>query len=350
ERNGGKIFCLTHAADVRGGNPALVKTADGFSVSANAVVVATNAPISETYGLYTANSAYRTYAIPARILRGSVTRALYWDTPDPYHYVRLQSDASRTHDLLIVGGEDHKTGQADDFDERFERLESWARERFANLGTVDFMWSGQVMEPVDGLAFIGKHPVGKQNVYIATGDSGHGMSHRTIARRIPRDLISGNANRWARLYDPSRITIRAFAELTQENLNVAEQLADWVKDPDVASIDQIAPRQGATLQSGWMKLAIYRDEAGAYHRRSAVCPHLGCIVSWNSSEKSWDCPCHGSRFDPYGKVINGPAKDDLAAPENYSPLLNAAALLLESSTSLSTNFLGKLLSLGIRIR
>jgi len=348
ERNGGKIFCSTHAADVQGGDPALVRTSDGPSVRASAVVVATNAPISETYGLYTANSAYRTYAIAAGVPRGSITRALYWDTPDPYHYVRVQGDGS--HDWLIVGGEDHKTGQADDFDERFERLESWTRERFPKLEAVDFTWSGQVMEPVDGLAFIGKHPVGKRNVYVATGDSGHGMTYGTIAGLLLRDLITGNTNRWARLYDPSRITIRAFAELTQENLNVAEQLADWVKDPDVASIDQIAPGQGATLQSGLMKLAVYRDESGAYHRRSAVCPHLGCIVSWNSSEKSWDCPCHGSRFDPYGNVINGPAKDNLAAPENYSPLLKAAALLLESSTSLSTNFLGKLLTLGIRIR
>ena len=349
ERNGGKIFCFTHAADVQGGTPALVRTAAGPAVQANSVVIATNAPIAETYGLYTANAAYRSYAIAAQVPRGWVTRALYWDTPDPYHYVRLQEGGVSGHDLLIVGGEDHKTGQADDYEERFERLEAWARERFSKLGQVEYRWSGQVMEPVDGLAFIGRHPLRKQNVYIATGDSGHGMTHGTIAGLLLRDLIAGCNHRWARLYDPSRITIRAFAELTQENLNVAEQLADWVKDPDVASIDQIAPGQGATLQDGWIKLAIYRDEQGVYHRRSAVCPHLSCIVTWNSSEKSWDCPCHGSRFDPYGTVINGPAKDNLAAPENYSPLLNAAALLLENSASLSTNFLGKLLSLAIRV-
>lgn len=349
QRKRGKIFCSTHVEDVHPGKPVTVRTSNGPSVQANAVVIATNAPAMETYGLYTANAAYRTYAIAARIPGGSVTRALYWDTPDPYHYVRLQNGESSGADFLIVGGEDHKAGQADDFEERYERLEAWTRERFPRIESIDFRWSGQVMEPVDGLAFIGPHPLGRQNVYIASGDSGHGMTHGTIAGLLLRDLITGRDNRWARLYDPSRITLRALADLARENLNVGMQLVDWVSDPDVASADQIGPGQGATLQKRWMKLAVYRDETGAYHWHSAVCPHLGCIVSWNSSEKSWDCPCHGSRFDPYGNVINGPANDNLATPESYSPLLNAAARLLESSASLSTNFLGKLLGLAIRV-
>ncbi len=351
ERLGGRIFISTHAQDVQAGWPARVQTSHGPEVLANAVVIATNAPISETYGLYTANSPYRTYAIAVRVPHGSVTPALYWDTSDPYHYVRLQpSEETADTDLLIVGGEDHKTGQADDFEERFERLESWTRERFANVQSVDFHWSGQVMEPVDGLAFIGAHPLGRQNIYIASGDSGHGMTHGTIAGMLLRDLIMGRNNRWAELYDPSRITLRAFSELARENINVGAQFTDWVTEPDVDSLDRIAPGQGATVQGRWMKLAVYRDEHGDYHRRSAVCPHLGCIVSWNSTEKSWDCPCHGSRFDPYGTVINGPANSNLDAPDEGQALLNAAALLLESSASLSTNFLGKLLGLGIRVR
>jgi glycine/D-amino acid oxidase-like deaminating enzyme/nitrite reductase/ring-hydroxylating ferredoxin subunit len=351
ERRGGKIFTATHAQDVHAGSPARVQTSHGPQVLANAVVIATNAPISETYGLYTANAPYRTYAIAARVRRGTVTRALYWDTPDPYHYVRLQSsEEQKDTDLLIVGGEDHKTGQADDFEERFERLETWTRERFPKFDSVAFRWSGQVMEPVDGLAFIGRHPLGRQNIYIASGDSGHGMTHGTIAGIVLRDLIMGRNNPWAALYDPSRITLRAFTELARENINAGAQLTDWVKDPDVDSLDQIAPGQGATIQSGWLKLAVYRDEHGGYHRRSAVCPHLGCIVSWNSTEKSWDCPCHGSRFDPYGIVINGPANNNLDVPEDNRALLNAAALLLESSASLSTNFLGKLLGMGIRMK
>ena len=348
ERYGGKIYCDTPVTNVEGGQPALVRTYDGFGVRARAAVIATNAPISETYGLYSANTAYRTYAIAARIPRGAVRRALYWDTPDPYHYVRLQKSEEDDSEFLIVGGEDHRTGQADDFDERFERLEAWARERFPGIDSIPYCWSGQIMEPVDGVAFIGKHPVAKQNVYIASGDSGHGMTHGTIAGILLRDLLLDRQNEWAQLYDPSRITLRALSELIRENVNVGAQFTDWLKDPDVASIDQIAPGQGATLQKDWMKLAVYRDSSGAYHQCSAVCPHLGCIVSWNSTEESWDCPCHGSRFDPYGRVINGPASTNLDSPEQYRALLNAAALLLESSASLSTNFLGKLLTLGIR--
>lgn len=350
ERMGGKIYELTHAQQLHDGSPAVVQAAHGPAVRADAVVIAANAPIFETYGLYTADAGYRTYAIAARISRGSMPHALYWDTPDPYHYVRLQkAENDSRHELLIVGGEDHKTGQAEDFEERFERLEAWSRERFRGIQSVEFRWSGQVLEPVDGLAFIGAHPLGRQNIYIASGDSGHGMTHGTIAGIILRDLILGRGNRWAQLYNPSRITLRAFNELTRENLNVGAQFTDWVKEPDVDSIDQIAPGQGATIQNGWLKLAVYRDENGNYHRRSAVCPHLGCIVSWNSTEKSWDCPCHGSRFDPYGTVINGPANNNLDSPEEYRALLNAATLLLQSSASLSTNFLGRLLGLGMRV-
>jgi len=350
QRYGGKIYGTSHAQQLYDGHPAAVQMAHGPVVQANAVVIAANAPVFETYGLYTADAGYRTYAIAARILRGSVPHALYWDTPDPYHYVRLQkAENDSSSELLIVGGEDHKTGQAEDFDERFERLEAWARERFPSIQSVEFRWSGQVLEPVDGLAFIGAHPLGRQNIYIASGDSGHGMTHGTIAGILLRDLILGRCNRWAQLYDPSRITLRAVSEMTRENLNVGAQFTDWIKDPDVDSIDQIAPGQGATIQSGWLKLAVYRDEQGNYHRRSAVCPHLGCIVSWNSAEKSWDCPCHGSRFDPYGTVINGPANNNLDSPEEYRALLNAATLLLQNSASLSTNFLGRLLGLGIRL-
>lgn len=348
-RRGGKLYSATHVTDVKSGSPVLVKTEAGPVVRAERAVIATNAPISETYGLYTANAPYRTYVVAARIPRGYCERALFWDTPDPYHYIRLQRSARGDSDLLIVGGEDHKTGQANNFDERFERLEEWTRERFPRIESFEYHWSGQVMEPVDGLAFIGEHPTGRRRVYVASGDSGHGITHGTIAGLILRDLILGRHNPWSHLYDPSRITLRAFTELIRENINVGAQLTDWVKDADVDSIDQIAPGQGATLQMGWAKLAVFRDEQGRYYQRSAVCPHLGCIVSWNSKEKSWDCPCHGSRFDAYGKVINGPASRNLDPPENYQALLKAATLLLESSASLSTNFLGKLFSLGLRV-
>jgi nitrite reductase/ring-hydroxylating ferredoxin subunit len=173
-------------------------------------------------------------------------------------------------------------------------------------------WAGQVLETSDGLAFIGRNPGDEDNVFIATGDSGHGMTHGTIAGLLLTDLVVGRPNPWAKLYDPSRVRLAAARDLLSENLNVAAQYVSWVSGGDVDGERQIAPGTGAVLRSGLEKLAVYRDESGTLHRRSAVCPHLGCIVAWNSVERTWDCPCHGSRFTCTGAVMNGPANSDLA--------------------------------------
>jgi Rieske Fe-S protein len=243
-----------------------------------------------------------------------VPHALYWDTLDPYHYVRLQR-TGEAHELLIVGGEDHKTGQADDAAARFDRLAAWMRLRFPRTGPIAIRWSGQVLEPVDGLAFIGRNPRDEPNVFLATGDSGHGMTHGTIAGLLLTDLILGRENPWGTLYDPSRVSLRAAKDFATENLNVAARYVEWATPGDVSSAEEIAPGTGAVLRSGLAKVAAYRDPSGALHRHSAVCPHLGCVVHWNPAETSWDCPCHGSRFDPLGKVVNGPANRDLAPLE-----------------------------------
>jgi Rieske Fe-S protein len=238
----------------------------------------------------------------------TVPAALYWDTADPYHYVRLHGD------LLIAGGEDHKTGQEDDAYDRFAYLESWTRERFP-IGEVEYTWSGQVMEPVDGLAYIGRNPADKAHILVATGDSGQGMTHGTIAGILLTDLILGRPNPWGRLYDPSRKSLKSAAEYLKENVNVAKQYLDYVSPGEVGSVDEIRPGHGAVVRHGLTKLAVYRDEQGALHSRSAVCPHLGCIVHWNSLEGSWDCPCHGSRFGTDGRVLNGPAVTSLESQE-----------------------------------
>jgi glycine/D-amino acid oxidase-like deaminating enzyme/nitrite reductase/ring-hydroxylating ferredoxin subunit len=321
EREGGRIFTSTHVSTMEGGAKAHVRTSNGCTVTADALVIATNTPVNDIVTIHTKQAPYSTYVIGARIPPGSVTRALYWDTADPYHYVRLQSmsdDASSgsggNYDLLIVGGEDHKAGQADDGEQRHARLEAWARERFPMLENIEFRWSGQVMEPVDGVAFIGRNPGDPRNVYIATGDSGMGMTHGTIAGMLITDLIMKRQCAWAPLYDPGRKTLRSLMEYTKENLNVVAQYAeDYLTGGDVDSPDEIAAGAGAVIRRGLGKVAVYRDEQGALHKRSAVCPHLGCIVSWDSLEKTWDCPCHGSRFDAYGRVINGPANSDLAS-------------------------------------
>jgi nitrite reductase/ring-hydroxylating ferredoxin subunit len=224
--------------------------------------------------------------------------------------VRLQS-LDRNSDLLIVGGEDHKSGQKDDANRRFGILERWTRERFPGIESIDYRWSGEVMEPIDGLAFIGRNPLDADNVFIATGDSGNGMTHGTIAGILLTDLIMGRDNEWARLYEPSRKTLRSLPEFVLENLNVAKEFTELVTPGDVDSIQQIKPGSGATIRRGLTKVAVYRDEAGGVHERSAICRHLGCVVNWNTLENTWDCPCHGSRYDAYGHVIQGPANSDL---------------------------------------
>lgn len=320
KRRGGRIFNETHVTKIEGGKTARVEAANRAAVTADAVIVATNTPINDIVSMHTKQGAYRTYVIGARVPSGSVTRALYWDTPDPYHYVRLHSVPAANnvpaHDVLIVGGEDHKTGQADDMNERFARLESWTRERFPTIEAIEYHWSGQVMETIDGLAYIGPNPGDAPNVFIATGDSGMGMTHGTIAGILLSDLIVGRENAWASLYNPARLKVGALYDYAKENVNVAAQYTDLVTGGEVSSIDEIPTGEGAIIRRGVKKIAAYRDETGAVYERSAICTHLGCVVNWNTLEKSWDCPCHGSRFDTEGRVITGPAISELGAADS----------------------------------
>jgi len=319
ERQGGKIHTRTRAESVEGGQPATVTLRGGHKITAEAVVVATNTPINDRIAMHTKQAPYTTYAIGAVVPAGSVHRSLYWDTRDDYHYVRLQKmpGPGQSHDVLIVGGEDHKSGQAHDGPQRLARLESWARERFPQMGPVEFRWSGQVMETVDGLGYIGRNPLDYENVYIITGDSGMGMTHGSLGAMLVADLVLGFDNPWKELYEPSRKPpLRALKEFTTENLNVAGQYGAWFTSGEVRSVDEIPPGEGAIMRRGLSKAAVYRDPRGKVIECSAVCPHLGCVVSWNTVEKTWDCPCHGSRFDADGTMINGPANSDLKELEH----------------------------------
>ena len=313
-RYGGRIFTETHATKITGGSDARVETSHGPAVNCDVIVVATNTPVNDRVAIHTKQAPYVTYVIGVRIPKGSITRALYWDTPDPYHYVRLQTDKTNpSQEILIVGGEDHKTGQEHDGEARFVKLHQWTRERFPQAGNIEFRWSGQVMEPVDGIAFIGPNPLDEDNVFIATGDSGQGMTHGTIAGMLLTDLIQDRQNPWADLYSPSRISLRSMGEYASENLNVAGQFTDYLTAGEISSVDEVKPGEGAIMREGLSKLAVYRDDSGTVHKLSAVCPHLGCIVAWNSTEKTWDCPCHGSKFDAGGRVYQGPANGDLSS-------------------------------------
>jgi glycine/D-amino acid oxidase-like deaminating enzyme/nitrite reductase/ring-hydroxylating ferredoxin subunit len=307
-RDGGRIFCNSHADSVEGGVPGLVHVGKHV-VTADALVVATNVPINNLLAIHTKQAPYMTYVIGARVPQGSVPKALAWDTGDPYHYIRTQP--LQGADLLIIGGEDHKSGQAYDSPQRYRRLDAWARARFPMMGELEFMWGGQVMEPIDYLAFIGHNPMDHDNIYVVTGDSGMGLTHGTIAGMLLCDLILGRKNPWEKLYSPSRVPVKAAGEFAREDLNMAAQYADWLTPGDVKSADEVGRDSGAIVRRGLEKIAVYRDANGSLHECSATCPHLGCIVRWNPGEKTWDCPCHGSRFDAHGRVINGPANRDL---------------------------------------
>jgi glycine/D-amino acid oxidase-like deaminating enzyme/nitrite reductase/ring-hydroxylating ferredoxin subunit len=310
QRNGGRIFTGTHVEEVEGGGEAHVRTSDGFTVHADAIVVATNSPVNDRVVIHTKQAPYLTYVIGARIDADRVLDALIWDTGDPYHYIRIQEvvKGGERYHVLIVGGEDHHTGEDYDEGERHRRLEEWTRERFP-IGPVEFRWSGQVYEPVDYLGFIGRNPAGPDNVYVATGDSGQGMTHGTIAGMLISDLILGVRSPWEKLYDPSRISLRATPEFVRVNAQVAGHYMEWVtgSEAEVDSASEIPLGSGAVVRRGRAPIAVYRDDAGVRHEMSAVCTHLGCIVHWNDVAKTWDCPCHGSRFEPRGDVLNGPA-------------------------------------------
>jgi glycine/D-amino acid oxidase-like deaminating enzyme/nitrite reductase/ring-hydroxylating ferredoxin subunit len=317
QKYGGKIFTETHATKI---SEKEVKAND-HSITANHVVVATNSPVNDLVTMHTKQHPYRTYVICGLIPKGSIQPALWWDTgnvdsrwvTDPYHYIRIQS-FNDTADLLIAGGEDHKTGQADEEnipeENRFTKLIEWTREKFPVMTDVVYRWSGQVLEPVDSLAFIGRNP-GDEHVFIATGDSGNGMTHGTIAGMLISDLIQGKENPWEQIYRPSRITLKATGDFLKEVGNMTVQYLDYLAPGDLKTINELAPGQGAVMNLGAKKAAVYRDDHHVLHAFSAICPHLGCVIQWNAAEASFDCPCHGSRFTCQGKVVNGPAQGDL---------------------------------------
>ena len=315
--HGSLIFTETHIEAI---HKAGIRTQE-FTIQADHIVVATNTPVNDRVTMHTKQHPYRTYVIGGLIPRGSLTPALWWDTgniksewvTDPYHYVRVQP-YDEEHNLLIAGGEDHKTGQADkeDLEEsrRYAKLELWTRRHFPAMKELVYRWSGQVMEPVDLMAFIGKNP-GDRNIYIATGDSGNGITHGTIAGMLISDLIQGRNNPWARLYDPSRITLKAAGYFLQEAGNMSLQYLDYFEAGDIKTIRELAVGQGAIVNLNGKKIAVYKDKSKVVRAFSAVCPHLGCIVRWNGDENSFDCPCHGSRFTCEGVVVNGPALSGL---------------------------------------
>lgn len=310
--HGSHVFEETHVTAVEDGEPCRVITDRGV-VTAGNVIVAAHVPISNLVLLHTKLAAYRTYVVamtnPAAVLQG-----LFWDTAQPYHYLRQQIvDGTR---YLIVGGEDHKVGENDDTTVPFRRLEEYVRAHFGQpVAPTDFRWSGQIIEPADGLPYVGRNSL-SSHTYVATGYSGNGMTNGTLAAMVLSDEIRGVDNEWSKVLAATRIKPLAAARaFISENVDypkhlIGDRLAQIVRGGDV---DDIPPGEGAVMMVKGTKLAVYRNGSGELSALSPVCTHLGCLVHWNTTEKSWDCPCHGSRFDPMGRVLNGPAVAALQA-------------------------------------
>lgn len=295
-----------------------VGTMDGNTITCKDAVEATCVPLQKL-SIIAQMEYSRTYCIAIRVPKGSIEDCLIYDEADPYHYVRFTA-CDEKDDYLVLGGADHKVGQ-EQGDSRFEELETWTRERFPQAGSVDYKWSGQIFEPVDYMAYIGKNQ-GKSHTYIVTGDSGNGLTHGVIAGRLIADEIQGVENPWAKLYNPKRLPpLSTLPSMLKHDLQINTQYKRFLQS-DIKDIEELPVGCGGVLNTSTDKpIAVYKDESGGVHKYSAICPHLHGVVCWNNVEKSWDCPVHGSRFSKDGVQITGPSKEGLS-PENKSGALN----------------------------
>jgi glycine/D-amino acid oxidase-like deaminating enzyme/nitrite reductase/ring-hydroxylating ferredoxin subunit len=279
-----------------------------INIHAKAVVYATHMP--PNINLFNFECApYRSYVIAVKLKSGSYPDALIYDTQEPYHYVRTHTIEGQ--ELLLVGGNDHKTGH-EDSEKSFADLEKYIR-KYYNVSSVKYRWSSQYYVPVDGLPYIGQMPLAAEGIYCATGYNGNGMMLGSIAGKILSDLVRKRPNKYEDLFSPSRIKpIDGFSEFVKENADVAYHfVADRINIHETDSLKRLQPGTGKVVEVDGEKIAAYRDDNGTIHALSPVCTHAKCIVNWNGEEKSWDCPCHGARYDIDGKVLTGPATRDL---------------------------------------
>jgi glycine/D-amino acid oxidase-like deaminating enzyme/nitrite reductase/ring-hydroxylating ferredoxin subunit len=308
---GGRLHEHTDAGEFS--DRPLSVTANGHRITCGDIVIATHNPLVGVGGTAAATlfqtklALYSSYVVAGRVGKGVVPDVLLWDTADPYRYFRVEPH--RDHDVVILGGEDHKTGQAADTAERYVRLEQ-ALAALAPGVELTHHWSGQVIETPDGLPYIGATA---EHQYAGTGYAGNGLTFGTLTGMMIADRILGRANPWTELFDPARKAVRhGLWDYLKENSSYPYYLIrDRFAGAEGRSLRSVKRGEGKVVERNGKKVAAYRDSSGGFTVRSATCTHMGCLVRWNPSEKTWDCPCHGSRFTPNGKVISGPAESSL---------------------------------------
>jgi Rieske Fe-S protein len=289
-----------------------VETSIGKFTS-NYLVFATHIPIGVNI-LHLRCPAYRSYAMAVKLEDEAYPSGLAYDLYDPYHYYRTQEvDGEK---FLIVGGADHKTGEEENTNGCFLKLESHVRSHF-NVSQIVNQWSSQYFEPVDGLPYIGHLPGNPENVLVATGFGGNGITYSHVAAEVLKSIIVKESNELISVFSPSRVKpVAGFTEFVKHNVDVVKLfVGKWFGQDKIEEYASLAHGEAKVVSYEGHSLALYKDESGALHAVSPACTHLKCSVAWNAAEKSWDCPCHGSRFAVDGQVVTGPATRDLEVVE-----------------------------------
>lgn len=305
---GGHIFEMTRALDVRASGDVVLRT-DRGEVGCSHLVIATQIPFFDRGLFFSRTYPQRSYALAVTV-KDQPPNGMYISAEEPTRSVRPLPGLDRP--ALVIGGEEHRTGEEPDTERRYETLVDWARAQFDVVDVVN-RWSAQDYMSTDGLPFVGPVGPGYSNVLTATGFQKWGLTNGTAAAIVMSDNILGKANEYSQLYNSLRVApTQSVKEYLLANAGTAKHYAvDHLKRVTAPSSDTLAPGEGGLATDEGRKVAAYRDEEGDLTKVSAVCTHLGCVVSFNTAEKTWDCPCHGSRFDLEGRVISGPAKKDL---------------------------------------
>lgn len=309
--DGSYVFEETKATDIDPGRQCEVTTERG-TITADNVVVATHFPVLDRAAYFARLSPKRSYVLAVR-LAGEPPEGLFYRTGDPYFSVRPHP-TDDDESLVLVGGQNHRTGHGGGTAERYRKVEREARERF-DVESVEYRWSTQDFTSVDRVPLVGEMGAVARNVYVGTGFGGWGMSNGTAAGMVLADLVRGESNPWADVYDPTRFKpVASAGTLLSHNKHAAKHFVTdrFESREDVASLGD---GEGSVVDGEDGPVAAYRNENGEVTAVSAVCTHMGCLVRWNDGERSWDCPCHGSRFDVDGSVIDTPAVEDLPRRE-----------------------------------
>ncbi|SDG67077.1 hypothetical protein SAMN04487996_121117 [Dyadobacter soli] len=278
-------------------------------IKARSVVYATHIPPGGVNVLHFRNAPYRSYVVAATLKGEAYPDALIYDMQEPYHYFRTHAINGQKY--LVSGGHDHKTGHGDP-EQAFADLIEYTKKCYP-VDKITTQWSAQYYVPADGLPYIGQMPGASGGIYVATGFNGNGMILGTVAAIVLSELISEGTSPYEKLFDPARVKpVAAFTEFVKENADVVGRfVGDRFGIEEIESLGEIVAGSGKIVEYEGQKVGIYKKENGQVTVLDPVCTHAGCIVQWNNSEKSWDCPCHGARFNCEGEVLTGPARKPL---------------------------------------